>query len=30
MTLIDAGFADLEVPIPWWNGRTLRFQFPPR
>jgi transposase len=28
--LIDAGFADLEVPIPWWNGRTLRFRFPPR
>jgi hypothetical protein len=28
--LIDAGFADLEAPIPWWNGRTLRFRFPPR
>ena len=28
--LIDAGFADLEIPIPWWNGRTLRFRFPPR
>jgi hypothetical protein len=28
--LIDAGFADLEVPIPWWEGRTLRFRFPPR
>jgi transposase len=28
--LIDAGFADLTVPIPWWNGRTLRFRFPPR
>ena len=28
--LIDAGFADLEVPIPWWDGRTLRFRFPPR
>jgi transposase len=28
--LIDAGFADLEVPIPWWQGRTLRFRFPPR
>jgi transposase len=28
--LIDAGFADLEVPIPWWDGRTLQFQFPPR
>ena len=28
--LIDAGFADLETPIPWWEGRTLRFRFPPR
>jgi hypothetical protein len=28
--LIDAGFADLKAPIPWWNGRTLRFRFPPR
>jgi transposase len=28
--LIDAGFADLEVPIPWWNRRILRFRFPPR
>ena len=28
--LIDAGFADLEIPIPWWEGRTLRFRFPPR
>jgi hypothetical protein len=28
--LIDAGFADLEVPIPWWTGRTLRLRFPPR
>jgi hypothetical protein len=28
--LIDAGFAELQVPIPWWNGRTLRFRFPPR
>jgi hypothetical protein len=28
--LIDAGYADLAVPIPWWNGRTLRFRFPPR
>jgi hypothetical protein len=22
--LIDAGFADLQTPIPWWDGRTLR------
>ena len=28
--LVDAGFADLEIPIPWWNDRTLRFRFPPR
>jgi transposase len=28
--LIDAGFADLQVPIPWWADRTLRFRFPPR
>jgi transposase len=28
--LIDAGFADLETPIPWWDGRKLRFRFPPR
>lgn len=28
--LIDAGYADLTTPIPWWNGRTLRFRFPPR
>jgi hypothetical protein len=28
--LIDAGHADLETPIPWWNGRHLRFRFPPR
>jgi hypothetical protein len=28
--LIDAGFAELAIPIPWWDGRTLRFTFPPR
>ena len=28
--LIDAGFPELDVPIPWWSGRTLRFGFPPR
>jgi transposase len=28
--LIDAGFAGLQTPIPWWGGRILRFQFPPR
>jgi transposase len=28
--LINAGFADLQTPIPWWGDRTLRFRFPPR
>ena len=28
--LIDAGYADLKTPIPWWNNRTLQFTFPPR
>jgi hypothetical protein len=28
--LIDAGFAGIQTPIPWWDGRTLRFRFPPR
>ena len=28
--LIDAGYADLQVPVPWWEGRTLRYRFPPR
>jgi hypothetical protein len=28
--LIDAGYAELDAPIPWWDRRTLRFSFPPR
>jgi hypothetical protein len=28
--LIDGGFADLEIQIPWWEGRTLRYHFAPR
>jgi transposase len=28
--LLAAGYGDLEVPIPWWEGRRLRFSFPPR
>jgi hypothetical protein len=28
--LIDAGFPELDIPIPWWGGRKLRFGFPPR
>ena len=28
--LIDAGFPELDIPIPWWPGKTLRFGFPAR
>jgi len=28
--LIDAGLADQTTPIPWLDGRKLRFRFPPR
>ena len=28
--LIDAGFPELDIPVPWWGGRRLRFGFPPR
>ena len=28
--LIDAGYADIDLPIPWLNGKRLRFRFPPR
>jgi hypothetical protein len=28
--LIDAGFPDFDLPVPWWGGRRLRFGFPPR
>jgi transposase len=28
--LIDAGFPEYDVSIPWWGGRSLRFGFPPR
>jgi hypothetical protein len=28
--LIDAGFAELETPITWWDSRILRFRFPPQ
>jgi hypothetical protein len=28
--LIDAGYPELDIPIPWWGNRTLRFGFPPR
>jgi hypothetical protein len=28
--LIDAGLAEHSTPIPWLDGRQLRFRFPPR
>jgi len=28
--LIDAGYADMSLPIPWWDDRPLQFRFPPR
>jgi transposase len=28
--LIQAGLTDTPTPIPWLNGRELRFRFPPR
>lgn len=28
--LLDAGYTDLDLPIPWWNHRRLRFTIPPR
>jgi transposase len=28
--LIDAGLAEQSTPIPWLDGRQLRFRFPPR
>jgi hypothetical protein len=28
--LIDAEFPELDLEIPWWGGRKLRFGFPPR
>jgi hypothetical protein len=28
--LIDAGYADHDTAIPWWDNRRLRFRFPPR
>jgi hypothetical protein len=28
--LIDAGYPEVDLPIPWWEGRSLRFGFPPR
>ncbi len=25
--LLQAGFAEMDLPIPWWGGRRLRFKF---
>jgi len=27
--LLEAGFKELNVSVPWWEGRRLRFEFPP-
>lgn len=26
--LLQAGYAEMDLAIPWWNGRRLRFRFP--
>jgi len=26
--LLQAGYAEMDLPIPWWGGRRLRFRFP--
>jgi transposase len=28
--LLDAGYDDRQIQIPWWGGRTLSYTFPPR
>jgi hypothetical protein len=25
--LLDAGLADTDIPVPWWEGRRLRLAF---
>jgi hypothetical protein len=25
--LLQAGYAEMDLPIPWWDGRRLRFRF---
>ena len=25
--LLQAGFAEMDLPVPWWGGRRLRFRF---
>jgi transposase len=26
--LLQAGYAEIDLPIPWWQGRHLRYRFP--
>ena len=26
--LLQAGYHEIDLPIPWWQGRRLRFRFP--
>lgn len=26
--LLQAGYAEIDLPIPWWQGRRLRYRFP--
>jgi transposase len=28
--LLDAGYEDRKIEVPWWNGRTLSYSFPAR
>ncbi len=28
--LLDAGYQDREIQVPWWDGRTLSYSFPAR
>ncbi len=28
--LLDAGYQDRRITVPWWNGRTLSYSFPAR
>ena len=25
--LLDAGFAETDIPVPWWGGRKLKLAF---
>ena len=28
--LLDAGYQDKRIDVPWWGGRTLSYSFPAR